>query len=359
MMVMEVSKGDVSIDELSRCQNDARTGLYAAAMAGFIKYLAASDYGRLSKNLRSEVEELRDKATLSNAHCRTPEIVANLMLGWKHFLAFATSAGAITVDEADDLAKRAWTALGVAAQRQTAHQIASEPTRRFLDLIGSAIASGHAHIAADGGCEPTEPQRWGWRPVQIGSGQFSRTEWQAQGDRIGWLKGDQIYLDSDASYRVAQMMAGAGDGLAISVQTLRKRLAEKNLLIKDENRNELTIRRTLEGVSRHVIGLQPGCLILEKPAKPAKPASDDDFPPENGESMAGEMAGFAREQPETRHQNSPFNRGGANGNGHHGGNGGNGGLSAHRGHGLEFDSYAAQERAAIQEDDSPQEAVER
>lgn len=77
---------------------------------------------------------------------------------------------------------------------------------------------------------------------------------------MGWVDGDELYLDPDASYRVVQQMAGGSEGIAISAQALRKRLDERGLLIREAARESLTVRRTLEGTMRNVLHLRHGTI---------------------------------------------------------------------------------------------------
>ena len=269
MFVIEIGQGDVDVGRLSACQSDAARGLYAAVMAGFIQWLAAR-HEHVQKNLRAEINELRQQATVSGMHRRTPDIVASLGIGLKYFLAFAQDAGATTTAEAATLWERGWIALGQAAAKQDAYQKSSEPTRRFLELLLSAITSGHAHIAGPDGNQPGDkPEAWGWRLKTIGNGLNGCDEWQSQGDRVGWVEGDTTYLDPEASYRSAHAMVASGaDGLGIGAQTLRKRLHERGLLVVDDSRETLTIRRVLEGRTRHVLQLVVGVLIPPPPDIP-------------------------------------------------------------------------------------------
>ena len=64
-----------------------------------------------------------------------------------------------------------------------------------------------------------------------------------QGTRIGWVAGSDLYLEPEASYQVAQQLAGA-ERLAVSERTLRSRLRERGLLVStDVGRKMLTVRR--------------------------------------------------------------------------------------------------------------------
>ncbi|MGQ9576987.1 MAG: hypothetical protein ACUVUC_16920, partial [Thermoguttaceae bacterium] len=52
-----------------------------------------------------------------------------------------------------------------------------------------------------------------------------------QGMRIGWIDDEDLYLEPDAAYAVVQRLGrDVGDALAVSPQTLRKRLKERRLL---------------------------------------------------------------------------------------------------------------------------------
>jgi len=153
--------------------------------------------------LRAQINELRQKAAVSGMHRRTPDIVASLAVGMKYFLAFAQEAGVLDANHADALWQRCWSALGQMALKQDAYHKASEPTRRFIELLTSAMASGRAHLADAKGTVPAEsPEAWGWRYKAIGSSY----EWQPQGDRVGWIDGGTVHLDPEASYRSAQAM---------------------------------------------------------------------------------------------------------------------------------------------------------
>ena len=91
-------------------------------------------------------------------------------------------------------------------------------------------------------------------------GLIERTEWHGCGQRIGWVDGSDLYLELAASYAVAQDLARRlGDGLAVSRQTLCKRLKECGLLVSWE-RDKTTTRRTLEGRERAVLHLRAASL---------------------------------------------------------------------------------------------------
>ena len=257
MLVLEMKRGDLGWDRMTEYQTDARNGLYAEALAGFVQWLARR-HDQVQKDLQSEMSRWRRTAPGSATHRRIPTIIANLQVGLDYWLQYAQDSGALTKSEADTVWDRGVTALDEAARAQIQHQDASEPTQRLLELLRAAIVSGHAHVADPDGQVPRNPEGWGWRSVAVGAGESERVEWRAFGDRIGWVDGDDLYLEPEASYAVAQRLGrDSGDSLTIGSKTLHKRLHERRLLASTESgRHKLTVRRNLEGQRRAVLHLR-------------------------------------------------------------------------------------------------------
>jgi len=202
VLVVEVpSNGPGAVDwaALTTCQADGTAGLYSQAMAGFVRWLAPQ-YGDIRHNLRAEITTLREQAYQSHQHRRTPDIMANLAVGLQHFLNYAQQVGALDQVKADALWHRCWSALGESAAAQQEHQADSDPVRRFLELLAAAVSSGRAHLSDCEGERPKQPTAWGWREVEVGTGDYIRTDWRPQGNHIGWLEGEHIYLQADSAY---------------------------------------------------------------------------------------------------------------------------------------------------------------
>jgi hypothetical protein len=107
---------------------------------------------------------------------------------------------------------------------------------------------------------PDNPGDWGWRAGEPTRNQ-RRVEWLPQGARVGWLDGQDLFLDIDSAYRAANAMAADGDGIVVGVQTLVKRLHESGRLKSvDERRGKLKVRRILGGRRREVLHLHAGVL---------------------------------------------------------------------------------------------------
>jgi hypothetical protein len=77
-----------------------------------------------------------------------------------------------------------------------------------------------------------------------------------RGARVGWLDGRDLFLDIDSAYHAGQAMAADGDGVAIGVQTLVKRLYEAGWLKSvDERRRKLKVRRMIDGRRLEILHL--------------------------------------------------------------------------------------------------------
>lgn len=271
MLILELAPGRLDWRKLSGCQKDAADGLFAQAMAGFVQWLA-SRYEKLCSELKEEYAVLREAASTSTQHRRTPGIIADLAVGLRCFLLFANEVGALSEAEVEELWVQGWRALGEAAAVQSRHQVAGEPTRRFRELLSAAVASGRAHIAEPGGDRPKTPEAWGWRLGHVGTGDYEREEWRPQGECVGWIADKELYLQPDAAYAAVQKQGrDSDDALTVTTTTLRKRLHERGLLKSiDQKRQVLTVRRTLAGQRRDVLHLR-GDFLSTPSTRPDQP----------------------------------------------------------------------------------------
>src|SRR5262249_31463773 len=198
--------------------------------------------------------------------------------------------------------ERVWKGLLAAGREQEQEITSQEPARRFLALLSSAISSGLAHIADAAGGKPEQPAAWGWQ--ERGSGQF--TEWQPCGRCVGWLGGEDLYLDPESAYAAAQQLGEApGERLAVTQRPLPKRLAEQQYLVSRE-KGKLTNRRKILDRERSVLHLRAGDLYPEKsggiggsggapartPEKPPNSTPDSEGPPRKA---GGKNGGFPEE----------------------------------------------------------------
>jgi Domain of unknown function (DUF3854) len=260
LLILELSRGSINAARLSECQKDAHEGAYAETMGGFVQWLAGR-HKEAREAFDHKVFEYRTTSLCNFVHARTPDIVANLQAGFELYLEFSVSCGALNTVERDRFVNRCWDAMREAAAAQAKHHAATEPTARFLTLVRASLTSGAAHLQERTGGKPrSSPASCGWRDDDFGSS-------RPLGDCIGWLDGDQLYLEPTAAYRVAQKMArDTEEPLAISEQVLRKRLCDRNLLASvEKKRGTLTVRRSIGGTSKDVLHLWRTALLAEDP----------------------------------------------------------------------------------------------
>jgi len=194
LLILEIPKDDIRVSDLTECQRDAQGGLYAEAMGGFVRWLAGR-HEEARAAFDRKVSEYRAAALRNSAHARTPEIVANLQAGFELYLEFCVASGALDSAGRERLANHCWEALRAAAAAQAKHQAATEPTSRFLESLRACLSAGRAHLESRDGTTPDRsPGACGWRSAGIGN-------WSPQGDCVGWVEGDAIYLESTAAYR--------------------------------------------------------------------------------------------------------------------------------------------------------------
>ena len=298
MVIVELSHGDLAWGQLTTLQAIAAEGQLAGAMAGYIQWIAGR-YDDLAAARPDDITTLRNEGRQSVAHRRTPDAVAQLAYGWRTWLAFALDVGAITEGERATLWDRVWAALGQVASAQVEHQAATEPVRRFAELLASGIASGRAHLAyPDGTSERrgAERARWGWRQTTGGTGAYAREEWRPQGDRVGWVDGDTLYLDPDAAFAAAQRLGQAtGDGLTIGPRTLWRRMAERGVLQARSTERFTMQKRGLDGAQRRVLVV--GASYLSGTG-PSGPSGSDSAPASRPLAAAKPQGGASRPSDE-------------------------------------------------------------
>lgn len=233
MIVVEFDQA-VDWQKLTHAQANARQGLYAAATAGFIRWLAP----KLKAAQRAAVDEVQQfrLAITSGSHRRNPDNVAEIAAGFRLVLTYAREINAISEVRANELWSRAGDAFNHLINQQRIVQQTAEPGRAFVHLCASAITSGRAHLAARDGRAPEDAVRWGYR--------VENDSVRAQGEKIGWTEANSVYLEPMAALAVAKKMGrDQGEHLALSVRTLGQRLKQDGLLASMElQRGTVTIR---------------------------------------------------------------------------------------------------------------------
>jgi len=228
-------------------------GLLAQAMAGYVRWLAeqADADGRQFRNeLASRQSRLSEE--FSAAHRRTAHAAASLMLGIHQFIEFATCVGAVGDQEPDQLIANAKQSLLTSVEVQKEEQSLEDPADVYMNAVPSLLAAGRAHLTTKGGNHPNNPSCFGWRKVpRRNQLEVLKDDWLPQGDRIGWLADNQVWLLPDESVAaVERLLREQGRSLAVSRNALGKRLREKKLLAETDQKSFTKTKRIGVGAVR-------------------------------------------------------------------------------------------------------------
>jgi hypothetical protein len=266
MIVLEVDADSVDLDVLTDCQAAARNGSLAAAMRAFIEWMAPrrAYFVRQREPLTRRIA----RTIPSAAHARLADQGADLLLGWGAFLLFAQKVGAIPRTKRMELWKTGVDTIHALIAQQGQRLEVQNPVARFKELIGGALAAGKAHLASPDGKVPLFPSDGqfasesakgplaaGWR--------FRREEWEACGQQIGFIDGEDIFLLPAATYQLITSMGHSQTHAIGSTQNvLWKRLFEAGVLAStDTTRRRLRIRRSLGGSRQTVLHIKRSTLI--------------------------------------------------------------------------------------------------
>lgn len=259
MLVIKVSLGDISLERLSECQRAASNGLFAASMAAFLQWLAPQ-IEEIQAQLREELPRLRDEMRLEGAHARTPGIAAQLIAGIRCFLRFAVESGSVAQSESEAIERRCRDALRAAVSDQRESQSHAAPERQFLAMIASLLTTCRAHLDPVDHRRPDTLRNYGWHDHPSVHHQIV-----PGGALIGFVQGDDVYLDPKASFAAAQCLAReCGDAIPISQRTLTQRLFESDLLIVETTQSTHLHRLLVRGQRLRLLRLRPGALQIHE-----------------------------------------------------------------------------------------------
>lgn len=268
----QLAHDDHSKQAMRAAQANGEQGLYTQATAGYIHFLAKifdTVYGRGSLHITHvrQYEKL-----FSGGHARTPVAMAELSFGWRMWLHYAVTTGAITTTEADTYWHRVGRALTELAAAQASDQMDEDPVHRVLTLLAGLFDQQRVHVsplkseqaaeASEADPEPTEADQ---HPTSVFIGWLSASR---TGDTWVHLLPDAVYeaLNDSARRQNAALpdkktlMGLLRDdlrpiGLMRCDQENGRFRSEHSVLINGERRRLLTLRWPLT-VALNQLGIQ-------------------------------------------------------------------------------------------------------
>jgi hypothetical protein len=252
MYIVEVVQDNIDTGVLTNLQKLAKDGMLAAAMVGFIQYLAPKlDDLKISAPQRKI--ELRNEVIQNvTAHSRTPDIIADLLFGLEQFLEYVVHVGVYTAEQAQELRNTAVKTL-LESNKMFQEVFASgNPVRRFCNLLLAAFTTGAVHLEGIQGGEPSNnAEQWGWKTIPG----CSSKETKPGSKLIGWVDGINLYLNPEVAFTSVQEIANKqGSPIMDTPRTIRKRLHEESILIKNSP-TKYTKVKTIGGTKQNVIHL--------------------------------------------------------------------------------------------------------
>lgn len=255
LFIIRLEKGDIASNALRFMQEQAKNGIFEAAMGGYIAWLA-ENYDYFKQVVPARFNELRaDFIDLQCVHARTPENVAKLYIGIEMFAEYAVEMGATTETkkaEMLDYARNAFFEAGM-TQRETFHY--DDKVQTFLDTLNNALNNGHAHVKF------LKPREFQLCTARESFGWVSTEGYlEAKGTCIGWVEGHKLYLLPALTFDCISNVA-ISKGIKLDTKALTwKKLVERCLVIKRDP-GRITTRKRVDGLSHHVLCLDLGKCI--------------------------------------------------------------------------------------------------
>lgn len=288
LLILEMGKGDTDSEPLAvvdktiltRCQQEARAGVYAQAMAGYIRWLAPQ-WPNLQAEIEASLDDFRVKFAAPERHPQTTDILCKLGVGFDNFLCYAHSVGAISDSEQLDLWDRFHDAAFGVAKKQVFLQQSTDPVELFLDLLSALLSTGRAYVADYSGKAPDDdPDACGWERYTtiVGEGEEEKevTTWRHRGSHIGWYNGTALLLQTKVAIAEAQKLAREiGQAITVTEKTLGKMLDERNMLLSTDKENGHYAKRlSINGGRTRVLHIA-ACHVIKHPLTTDPPSNEE------------------------------------------------------------------------------------
>jgi hypothetical protein len=241
MLIVWFTADTVDSKLLRRCQDDADDGIYAAAMAGFLRWMAPQ-LDEVRTEHAAKVKELRPFTTAEGDHGRIKDQVAELMAAWQIFLRFASEVNAIDEADGDHYYDFVWDGLRELVADSRDDEPAAAPNK-FLALLAAALAAHEGYLTdtQTGDAPAGMEAQCGWKLVDkyVGPGGgpsplAKRWETGPNQKQVGATDGTLVYLNPPAAYAaVLNLGRSTNEPFTVSQSTLRRQLNDAGLLIVD------------------------------------------------------------------------------------------------------------------------------
>ena len=187
----------------------------------------------------------------------------------------------ISDDEARDF--YGWARAGIAEAISLQDSSASDPAEQLMEYLREAIANGNAHLAGMDGTVPDDASSLGWADQSTGM----NPQWRPNGQRVGVINKDRLYLFPTTAVAVARQMSQRADEAFSDTKTsLSSSMLSHGWLIADGAGKRSVVRRTGRSMQHRVWDIPLSALTGSGPDTPNDDTGLDggegpQTPPEN------------------------------------------------------------------------------
>ena len=274
-VILSIKKGAANTDTLTALQELAEKESLAQLMSNFLSWSAdQADHNKI-KSLITATHDNCIKELPTSGHTRMRDNLASLMSGIWLLLQFGKEHGDISDEEIAKFKAATLNAATKVAELQMSVDQEASDADRFIEYLRSSIAMGAAHLASKDGTCPSAPLTWGWKITGTPGNEAT----YGKGAKIGWIVGNEIYLDMKAALSVIKTFStNLGNHLGSSERAIKKALVEAGMLSKDgEGRYTRKVSVERRRVSAICI---PANLVMDI-EEVEREQSEDDEPPED------------------------------------------------------------------------------
>ena len=257
--IIRFTKQTVRADEtLTALQEQAAAGLLAAAMRGYIEYLAAQA-DELPATLYRRYIAYRAQAVNGNpGGARSSEAIAQLTVGLDMMLRYFVSLGVITDEQRAAYMEAAWVSFLDSSEEQTKEISQQKPSVQFINIVRELLQSGAFKCLNEDG--------------------------QDSGINVlGYKDGDNYYFFPETLYKaVSKFCADQGTVFPVGRIQLNKQLVEEGVLSEG---NVSRLKRIRGKVARYTViarkvidGEDPDAKPPDRPHQEMMETEDPDNP---------------------------------------------------------------------------------
>ena len=239
---INVVREEVNMQALSELQSNKYA--LARAMAGYIGWLATR-HEDLARELPSHRDGLREefRSELTDAHPRTPDVLAALIIGLELLRDYAMSLGALDQYSAKEFLARSTAGVLSAAKAHAEVTRGGDPATRFMELMCSLFSAGKAYAKnRESGKQPHRWEELGWEKTEDS---FGDDVYQPKrgAEFVGWADDKCLYLDREMAYAaVAGFAHRCGIPFGIKPRVLWEALKRAEISLTDSERTDTTAR---------------------------------------------------------------------------------------------------------------------